>query len=275
MSQKSTELQKKLFSGLDYASYIKKYGLDFLFGYDVSGSDYAPSKIHKGLNASVDPARVEEFAAELDDLCRLHYLVTNRKATCVLEFGVGKSTIVFDEALKNNMRHHSKYVRQHLRRDKPFTCYTVDDQEKWVTHVKDRHQFSNVEFTLTRVVMGTFGDRICTFYENLPNVCPDLIYLDGPDQFSAFGDVRGISTRSSDRLPMAADILAIEHFLLPGTLIVVDGRTANARFLKCNLQREWTYFYSQDYDQHFFELSEAPLGRFNNAQMEFSLNGRE
>ena len=33
---------------------------------------------------------------------------------------------------------------------------------------------------------------------------------------------------------MAADILAIEHFLVSGTLIVVDGRTANARFLKAN-----------------------------------------
>ena len=29
---------------------------------------------------------------------------------------------------------------------------------------------------------------------------------------------------------MAADILSIEHFLHPGTLIVIDGRTANARF---------------------------------------------
>ena len=72
--------------------------------------------------------------------------------------------------------------------------------------------------------MSTFNGRICTFHNNLPNICPELIYLDG--QIYLCWNIRGISTKSEDRLPMAGDILAIEHFLLPGTLIVVDGRTA-------------------------------------------------
>ena len=108
-------------------------------------------------------------------------------------------------------------------------------------------------------------------YDNFPNICPDLIYLDAPDQFSSIGDVRGISTNHPDRLPMSADILTFEHFLLPGTLIVVDGRTANARFLKTNLQRDWIYHYSEEYDQHFFELKETPLGIYNKRQIEFCL----
>jgi len=62
---------------------------------------------------------------------------------------------------------------------------------------------------------------------------------------------------------MAADILAMEHFLLPGTLILIDGRTANARFIKANLQRDWSYFYFEAYDQHIFELTEKPLGNIN------------
>jgi len=70
---------------------------------------------------------------------------------------------------------------------------------------------------------------------------------------------------------MAADILVFEHFLTPGTLIVVDGRSANARFLCCNLQREWAYQYSEAMDQHFFELKEEPLGIYNKKQLEFSL----
>jgi hypothetical protein len=70
---------------------------------------------------------------------------------------------------------------------------------------------------------------------------------------------------------MSADILTFEHFLLPGTLIVVDGRTANARFLKTNLQRNWVYYHSEEYDQHFFELKEAPLGIYNQRQIEFCL----
>ena len=71
---------------------------------------------------------------------------------------------------------------------------------------------------------------------------------------------------------MSADILTFEHFLLPGTLIVIDGRTANARFLKTNLQRDWFYHYSEEYDQHFFELQEKPLGVYNQRQIEFSSN---
>ena len=74
-------------------------------------------------------------------------------------------------------------------------------------------------------------------------------------------------------MPMAADILLFEHFLVPGTLIVVDGRTANARFLHTNLQRNWRYDYVPEFDQHFFELRERPLGRFNQAQIAYCLGG--
>jgi hypothetical protein len=120
--------------------------------------------------------------------------------------------------------------------------------------------------------MSEFNGRICTFYKNIPNICPDLIYLDGPSQHSAIGNIRGISTRNSDRVPMAGDILAIEHFLLPGTLIVVDGRSANARFLKANLQRLWDYTFIEEYDQHFFELIEHPLGPINRMRIDFMKN---
>ena len=128
-----------------------------------------------------------------------------------------------------------------------------------------------VTFHHTTVAMTTFHDRIATHYESLPNICPDFIYLDGPSQDSAVGDVNGISTRHTDRLPMASDILKIEHFLLPGTLILVDGRTANARFLKANLQREWRYEHDVEGDVHYFEMIEEPLGRWNRRQIDFCL----
>jgi hypothetical protein len=57
--------------------------------------------------------------------------------------------------------------------------------------------------------MGTFNKRVCTFYKNAPNICPDFIYLDGPDQFSAKGFISGVKTNHQDRLPMAGDLLAI------------------------------------------------------------------
>ena len=78
-------------------------------------------------------------------------------------------------------------------------------------------------------------------------------------------------TRHAYYRPMAADILSFEHFLTPGTLIIIDGRTANARFLKSNFQRNWDYSYAKDFDQHFFELLEEPLGIYNKRQIDICL----
>ena len=119
--------------------------------------------------------------------------------------------------------------------------------------------------------VGTFLGKVCTYYSKIPNVCPDVIYLDGPDQFSPSGDVKGITTSHQDRMSMAADILLLEHFLQPSTLIIVDGRTANARFLQCNLQRSWSHCYNEEWDQHFFELQETPLGVYNKRMIDFCL----
>ena len=105
----------------------------------------------------------------------------------------------------------------------------------------------------------------------MPNVCPDFIYLDAPDQYIPVGDVRGISTGHPDRMPMSADILTFEHFLTPGTLLLIDGRTANARFLKANFQRSWEYVHDEASDIHTFELKEAPLGPHNRTQIEYCL----
>ena len=63
----------------------------------------------------------------------------------------------------------------------------------------------------------------------------------------------------------------IRSLLLPGTLIVVDGRTANSRFLLTNFQREWGYYHDEEWDQHFFELQEKPLGIYNKRQIDFCL----
>lgn len=228
-------------------------------------------KFIKSTYFSVSPDNDSAFPVEIDDLIRLHFLMRSRLVTTVLEFGVGKSTIVFDDALKLNQREYSEVVTQKLRRADAFKCFTVDNSERWLDEIRLNHDLSTVTYHFSDLEMGTFLGRACTYYSSLPNVCPDLIYLDGPDQFSVLGDIRGISTAHPDRLPMAADILVIEHLLLPGTLVVVDGRSANARFLKANLQRGWLYCYSPAFDQHFFELAEMPLGVYNKRQVEFQL----
>lgn len=259
---------------LDYAAWNAEFGLSEWFGVAPTSLTDPAEKLTKHHGTAVDPDNVVALPPEFDDLLRLHFLCINRRATTVLEFGTGKSTRVLAEALRVNAAAHGDYVRENLRRNDPFRVFTVDNFPDWVAESRQGlpgELAEYVEYTVSPVDMTTFNGRVCTLYRQLPNVCPDLIYLDGPSQFGVEGDMRGISTAHKDRLPMAADLLAIEHFLLPGTLIVVDGRTANARFLRANFQRGWTYHAYPEYDIHTFELTEEPLGKWNRRQLDYCL----
>lgn len=255
---------------VDYKKYIKKYSLDKKLNINLNKKTKIIKKKYS-LYYNVTQDLKKPLEPEFDDLCRLHFLVCSRKVTTILEFGVGKSTIIFGDALSKNERNYEKYVKKNLRRRNAFECFSVDTSKKWIKKTKTEVALSRVFFQFSKIHMDKFNGRICTFYEKLPNICPDLIYLDGPDLYSANNDINGITTKHSDRLPMSADILAIEHFLLPGTLIVIDGRTANARFLKSNFQRNWIYCHDVSADQHFFELCETPLGIYNEKQLKFCL----
>lgn len=266
----------ELFKNLtNYDEYLKEYPFHQNLEIDVDDFFNLDKKIVREKNYNVDPKNITPYSAELDDLIRLHYLVTSRKVTTILEIGVGKSTVVLDHAIEQNKLKYGDFVKKNLRRSNPFECHSIDNNQHWIDITKlNNPSLKNVTFHYCPCHVTTFNERICTMYDNFPNICPDLIYLDAPDQFSPIGNVRGISTNHPDRLPMSADILAFEHFLLPGTLIVIDGRTANARFLKSNLQRDWSYFHSAKYDQHFFELKEEPLGIYNERQIKFCLGDK-
>ena len=270
MSCREGDLGPYLFGGLmSYDDYLTEHPLHEAFGIDLADYGPASEKVHKSVLESVDPENHTPFAPELDDLVRLHFLVTSRRVTTILEFGVGKSSVVFGLALDANRSTYSP--PSDLRRANLHECHSVDNNAEWLAACRNLGLPDCVNLHHSDCRTSTFNDRICTMFDSLPNVCPDLIYLDGPDQFSPLGDVRGISTRTSDRLPMSGDILAMEHFLLPGTLIVVDGRTANARFLATNLQRNWVHWHAEEFDQHFFELVESPLGRISEEQLDYCL----
>jgi len=117
--------------------------------------------------------------------------------------------------------------------------------------------------------MTLFNNKISTQYKKLPLCNPDFIYLDGPDQFNVKKDVNGISTRHKDMMPMVCDIIKFEYFFTPGTIIVCDGRAANAKFLKDNFQRNWKYLDDQKNGQHIFWLDDPVLGKYNKLQLEF------
>ena len=257
---------------IDYNQYNQEYKLNEVLGESIQESRDLKEKIVRPIFESVDPNNKIPFPTEYDDLIRLHYLIVSRKVTTILEFGVGKSTLIFNHALNINKSLHYNFMKSELRRSNLFECHSIDSNQDWIDKTKNSFSsLENIHFHFSTLEMSTFNDRVCTFFEDMPNICPDFIYIDGPDQYSVNGSIRGISTRHADRLPMSADILAFENFLLPGTLIVVDGRSANANFLKNNFQRNWEYYYSKDFDQHFFELKEIPLGPYNEKQIEYCL----
>lgn len=123
------------------------------------------------------------------------------------------------------------------------------------------------------VELITHDNRIATVYSKLPNISPDFIYVDGPSNFATTKELHGFSFNSSSRMPMSADILRFEFFLEPGTFILFDGRTSNARFLKSYLKRDWSYIYDPVGDIHYFELQESPLGPYNKRKIDFCLGG--
>jgi len=62
---------------------------------------------------------------------------------------------------------------------------------------------------------------------------------------------------------MSGDLLLMEPILLPGTFVLIDGRTNNARFLKNNLKRDFQIKWDKVGDVTTMELMEERLGKYN------------
>ena len=232
---------------MNYKKYFKDLGLTEIA--------FAPNEDCKVNDMQQD----QPYLPDLRDLYNLHRIIIDTKRTTILEFGCGWSTVVMAHALEQN-----KCDISHLRRNNPFELHSVDNEKKWIQRTKKRVK---AHFHYSPAKMTMWNGMICTEYETLPLINPDFIYLDAPEQFNVKGNINGITTNHKDMMPMSCDILKLENFLTPGTIIVIDGRTANARFLERNLQRNWKYSFKDD--QHTFLLDEPPLGEHNAKQLKF------
>jgi len=218
------------------------------------------------------------YKPDLNDLYRLYQFIILNKRTTVLEFGTGWSSLIFASALKELRNKFEKKIKL-LRRNNPFELFIVDNEKKFFNISKKRvKKFINkknmkkVHFTFSDVQMTNYNGNIASEYKKIPLCNPDFIYLDGPDQFGVKKDINGISTKHKDMMPMSCDILKIEYFLTPGTIIVCDGRGANSKFLKDNLKRNWIYKNDLTNDQHIFYLNDPLLGKYNKLQIKFYKN---
>jgi len=229
------------------------------------------------LESTVSAFNRKPFEPEYGDLCRLHYILLSRRCISTLEFGSGYSTVVMADALKILSTHFELWARANTRVEKPFHLHSIDEDQVFLDITSRRLGESLSDFvTLSRssVELISHENRFATVYSALPNISADFIYLDGPSQYATTQSINGFSLDNPVRMPMSADILRIEFFLEPGTLVLVDGRTSNARFLKSFLKRNWAYRHDCDGDVHYFELQEGPLGNLNKDKLDFCTKGR-
>lgn len=207
------------------------------------------------------------FPPEPADLVRLHKYIRARKCFTILEFGAGYSTIAMADALQKNQEDWDKLSpKPEIRNRFMFQLFSVDSSKKWIDSLKTRfphHLLDRVHFYATEVEIGTFNGQLCHYCTNLPDIVPDFIYLDGPFPKDVKGNINGLSFQCDERTVMAADLLLMESIFLPGTFILVDERTNNARFLEKNFTRKHEVKWDREGDVTTFELIEERLGKLN------------
>jgi len=231
--------------------------------------DYTRSKVKDYLK-TVSKNENKPFIAEASDLCRLHWTILSGKIINTLEFGSGFSTVFMADA-KFILNYYFKDLKN-MRYEKMFHVYSVEEDKKYIKITKKRlpaHLKKHVTLSHDKIDIITYKSRFASKYRNLPNISPDLIYLDAPSIYFTKKVFKGFSFLPINRVPMAADILFIEYFLEPGTVIIIDGRTANANFLKDHFNRNWKYRHDLKGDCHYFKLIDKPWGKYNIKKLNF------
>ena len=213
----------------------------------------------------------EPFGPDCADLARLHAFITKRKVLTVLEFGSGLSTLVMAHALSQN---HVKFADKInlIRRQNPFHVYALEADRKYaaVTEEMCVRYNERVSVLPSDAYREDFRGMVAGRYNQVPSICPDLIYIDGPSPYSYLeSDEEYLSFRSPDITNITTDLLKLEPCLLPGTVVVFDGMTNNARFNYRHLSRNWLRHEDTDMDVTILMLNEPPLGVHHRNQLDF------
>ena len=223
----------------------------------------------------------KSFRPQTDDLKRISDHILKFKPKFCLEYGSGISSIIILNAMST---YTSKGKLVSIESEKRWSKNT----EKMVSNsnIKGDFDLKILKPIIEKVILKLHytksifwypskinvskGNFICLRYQYvIKNYVPDFIYIDGPDPMLVNNSKNGFSNKSLCLPPISGDLLKIEPFLLPGTLVVIDGRTSNARFLKNNLQRNWAYFEDFKNDQNILYLDEKPIGKINLKQIKF------
>tara|TARA_A100001011_G_scaffold394094_1_gene485631 strand:+ start:603 stop:1388 length:786 start_codon:yes stop_codon:yes gene_type:complete len=233
----------------DIKKFFRKKGLAQL----VNAADEKPLKVN-------ELKRKKTYKPELTDLYNLYQFIIKNKRITSLEFGCGWSSLIIALALRENKKFLKRRIKN-LRRNNLFQNFIVDNEKKYIHLAKerikrfDKNLLKDSFFLYSQAQITQYDFRYVTEYKQIPKINPDFIYLDGPDQFKISSNKK-FNINHKDLAPMAADILKIEFFLNPGTIILIDGRALNCNFLIKYLKRKWIYKYLKSYDQHILYLND-------------------
>ena len=209
---------------------------------------------------------------DLSDLYYIYYLIVLNNRINVLEYGTGWSSLIIYKALLAVKK--KKKNNHYTRCGNPYGLTIIDNSKKFIKISKNRidKEFgkkTNISFNYSKCEMTTYIGRYAHHYTNHPVVNPDFIFLDGPNNFYVTGKVEKFTVNNFSMQPMGCDILKFENYLLPGTIILADGRSANMRFLQTNFIRRWRMLRLYDSDLNILILDEEPLGLWNKEQLDF------
>jgi hypothetical protein len=222
-----------------------------------------------GINEKMVP-RLTPYKPQIKDLYRLYEFIVRNKRLCVLEFGCGWSSLIINEALEHNKKNYGKNLEK-IRQMNKFKHFSIDNDKYFIKKTKKKISKNNIsKFLFSDCNIKLTNNILSHEYYNFPNINPDFIYIDGPDIFKIKGKINNISFNNCpERIPVASDLLKIEYQLLPGTIILFDGRTTNARFLKDHFKRNWVLKHDKANDQNILFLNEKPLGKHNLNQLKY------
>lgn len=151
------------------------------------------------------------------DLWAIYSQVRERKPKVLLEFGSGCSTIIFAQALADNTAEGA-----------PGFLYSLDADAHWGQVTIDSlpgHLRAFCDITLTERVEAQLGETPVWRFAQVPDVVPDMIYLDGP--------------ALTPERRAAIDVLDMEDNFPAGFRLLVDGRSFNRRLLEKNFKRRY------------------------------------
>jgi hypothetical protein len=187
------------------------------------------------------------------DLAFLHRTVRRLRPRTILELGSGNSTIAMAHALEQNGREPGD--------DQPHgLLFSIEASAAWMENTRAKLPLQLQRFTVLRASQAevtTWNGELCHLFPELPDIVPDLIFVDGPGSADIVGAYHGLSFQTEAgirRGQVAADPLIYEGWMRPGAMIVVDGRLANTQFLLRNLKRRYRFQLNAQPGLHCFTL---------------------